>query len=62
MDGSNGENQHVDHHLYHVKNYCWYPPLEMYMGTCTDNGRFKAYGYEIRKRDEGENVSFTFEK
>jgi hypothetical protein len=62
LDGNNGENQHADHHLFHVKNYCWYPPLEMYMQTCTNNNTFRAYGYEISKKIEENMANFTFAK
>ena len=61
-DGSNGQNQHADHHLYHVKNYCWYPALEMYMRTCTNNVNFRAYGYDITKQIKGTDVCFMFAK
>ena len=62
VDGNNGENQHADHHLYHVKNYCWFPPLEMYMQTCTNNNIFTAYGYKISKRIEDNKAVFSFAK
>lgn len=62
QDGSNGQNQHADHHLFHVKNYCWYPALEMYMGTCTNNHSFKAYDYDIKRICDDDKMVFKFSK
>lgn len=61
-NGNDQELSHVDHHLFHIKNFSWDISLEMFLGTSTNNRRMKCDGYVITKEIEGDKSIFTYEK
>merc|ERR1712241_359236 len=71
-EDSCGHNFHVDHHIYHMKNFGIYNCLmDMYFGTSTNNDKYmvrpslfyndqERVVFDVEKKIENQNIVFYF--
>lgn len=60
-EAEDGCNFHADHHLHHTKNYGgYYPPLDMYMGTASNNTENRCPGYRVTVDERDKDVRLVF--
>lgn len=54
-------NYHADHHSHHVKNFCWFIILDMFLKTSTISDKFTQSGYLITHKIVDDHSKFIFE-